>query len=206
MRVMYAIKWNVPIAQVSSKHISKKNNFEYLSDYSLIEQIEIIETYRKFIIVRHPFMRLLAVYKQKFASPNPYFHERYGKDIVKKIRRVFSNNIKGDDITFEEFAKYIGYVYPLNEHWLTQYSLCLPCHVRYDMCLVHEDIRTMSNVFVKQFQLQNIIDTILIDTWDFVDGKEARVFYDTLSIQTIGKIVQRFREDFEMFDYLSFVY
>ena len=206
MRLMYAIKWNIPITQVTPKHISNKDNFAYLSDYSLAEQIKMFETYHKFMIARHPLMRLLAVYKQKFASPNQYFHARYGKEIVKKIRGMSTNDVKGDDVTFEEFAKYIGYVYPSNEHWMTQYNLCLPCHIRYDVCLTHENVREESARFLNQFGLRDIIDAIPIDTWDNTEGSEAGLLYDTVSIQTIGKLIHRFRDDFEIFDYSSFIF
>lgn len=205
MRLMYAIEWNMPITQVSSKHINKRENFAYLSDYSTEDQTNMLDTYRKFMVTRHPLIRLLAVYKQKFASPNGYFHERYGKEIVRKIRGPSSNVIKGDDVTFEEFTKYIGFVYPQNEHWMTQYSLCLPCHVKYDMCLQHENVKKASTDLLNQFGLKKVVDSVPVDAWDYIDFLEANAIYDTLPVQTIGKLVYNFREDFELFDYSSLV-
>ena len=45
----------------------------------------------KFLIVRHPFDRLLSAYRDKFEQRNEYFHGNYGKMIVKKYRE---NGIK----------------------------------------------------------------------------------------------------------------
>ena len=40
-----------------------------------------------FIIVRHPFDRLLSAYRDKLEKFNKYYYEKYGKAIVTKYRR-----------------------------------------------------------------------------------------------------------------------
>ena len=203
MRLMYAIEWNIPVAQVSSKHIGKRENFAYLSDYSIQEQTDMIDTYRKFIVTRHPFMRLLAVYKQKFMASNAYFHERYGKEIVRKFRGDTGKVSKGNDVTFEEFVKYIGYYFPQNEHWMMQYSLCLPCHVQYDISLHYETVKEESLKLLNHFHLESVVDAVPIDAWDYIDSQEAQAMFDTIPVQIMGKLVQNYEKDFELFDYSS---
>ena len=39
-----------------------------------------------FIIVRHPFRRILSAYRDKFEVMNEYYHDLYGRDIVNKYR------------------------------------------------------------------------------------------------------------------------
>ena len=108
---MYALEWNTPVAEVSSKLTNKRENFVYFSDYTLKDQQYILKTYNKFLVVRNPLLRLVAVYKQKFASPNTYFHELYGKEIVSKFRKGLTGEPKGD-VSFQEFVQYIEFFNP----------------------------------------------------------------------------------------------
>lgn len=39
-----------------------------------------------FLIVRHPFDRILSAYRDKFERKNSYFHKKYGEAIVNKFR------------------------------------------------------------------------------------------------------------------------
>ena len=206
MRLMYAIEWNMPLAAVSSKLTSKRDNFEYLSDYSLEDQINIINTYHKFIVVRHPLMRLLAVYKQKFVASNPYFHSRYGKEIIQKFRKVNSEDTKGDDVTFSEFAQYIAFIFPVNEHWMTQEMLCLPCHIHYDLSLRHESVKEDSLDLLNQFGLQNVVDAVPIDAWDYISNKEAKALYDSVPVSVLGQLAQKYQKDFDLFDYSALTF
>ena len=69
--------------QVPSRELSNRENFRYLSSYSQGDQEAMVESYLKFVVTRHPFFRLAAAYKMKFESENAFFHERYGKEIVR---------------------------------------------------------------------------------------------------------------------------
>ena len=52
--------------------------------------MDFIETKKpvKFLIVRHPFDRLLSAYRDKFELKNQYFHDNFGARIVAKYRRL----------------------------------------------------------------------------------------------------------------------
>ena len=204
MRLMYALEWNTPVAQVSSKLTNKRENFVYFSDYTLEDQQYILKTYSKFLVVRNPLLRLVAVYKQKFASSNAYFHERYGKEIVRKFRKGLTGEPKGDDVSFQEFVQYIGFLNPRNEHWMPQEHLCRPCEMKYDFAVRHEFVKEDSSVLLNRFGLEKAVDAVPVDAWDHITGTEAKIMYDHVPAATLGRLAQLYQKDFELFGYSSF--
>ena len=111
-----------------------------------------LKTYFKFLIVREPLDRLLSAYRNKFENKqNTYFHEKFGKLIVKRFRKNASNS-SGNDVTFAEFVEYIlspKTKKPLNEHWRPIHELCSPCQIKFDMIGKFETLQHDSNYILK---------------------------------------------------------
>ena len=141
MKVMYFISPNAKsvsdIGHIPGEELGKRNNFAYLSSFSLDEQERRLNTYLSFMVSRHPFQRLAIAYKVKLQSDNAFFHDRYGKTIVKNYRKG-SKNPSGDDVKFSEFAQYVSEVSvgDMNEHWQPLETLCQPCVVDYDVIII----------------------------------------------------------------------
>jgi len=64
-----------------------------LDEYSEQDQRDKINNYFKFLIVREPLERILSAYRNKFTMKyNQYFHQRYGRHIIKKYRKYPTKN------------------------------------------------------------------------------------------------------------------
>ena len=63
------------------------------------------------MLVRNPFDRVVSAWKDKFApvEGRKYYHDTYGKTIVRKYRdKPSAESLKtGSDVKFEEFFRYV---------------------------------------------------------------------------------------------------
>jgi Sulfotransferase family len=132
------------VCNVGKSNLSLSLVFRFTKFSSLTkdEQQDVLANYTRFIIVRHPFERLLSAYRNKLEGDLPsakYFQARIGRMIVKFIRKnpTEESLLKGDDVTFEEFIKYLlspelSMYTPtanqtfFNEHWELSSNLCHP--------------------------------------------------------------------------------
>lgn len=194
------------ISKVPGKELGVRKNFVYLSSFSLEEQEQRLKSYLSFMVSQHPFMRLAVTYKLKFESSNTFFHDRYGRDIVKKYRQGFvENDPLGNDVRFSEFVQYISEsrTREMNEHWQPLASLCQPCVMNYDLVLHHETLERDANELLEMAQLTNLIGTLPSDKWENVEMAYVNRLYKGLPPSLVGKLVLVYREDFGMFSYSS---
>lgn len=194
------------IDDVPSKELNNKDNFVYLSSFTPEEQEEKLATYLKFVVTRHPFMRLVAAYKMKFESDNAFFHERYGREIVRLYRSGASEQETGSDVTFSEYIEYLLHLEAkdeMNEHWRPIQSLCQPCQIGYDYILHYETLNTDSTELLQELELQSVIPSLPRDTWDDITTQYLHSLFQQITPAWIGKLVQKYQEDFTMFTYGS---
>lgn len=121
--------------------------FKKLSALNLEQRNYVLSEYTKFIIVRHPFERLLSAYRNKLEGDLPsarYFQSRIGKLIIKTFRMNPTNASleRGHDVKFQEFIQYLltpelsmNYQsnQSYNEHWEPINKLCHPCTIKYNV-------------------------------------------------------------------------
>ena len=107
-----------------------------------------------FLVVRHPFERLVSAYRDKLERNNieePYYYNTFGKHFVKKYRekaktalgeeyftdtnnfgtplKVKDNRRPNADLpTFWEFAQSVIDGYKMDEHWEPIYKCCSICN------------------------------------------------------------------------------
>ena len=208
-KVMYLLgpgKHLQSMADVPSKELANHDNFVYLSSYPASEQEEIIETYLKFMVARHPFTRLATAYKMKFEADNAFFHERYGKEIARLYRSGPSDQETGSDIRFSEFVEYLLHVdevEEMNEHWEPLHDLCQPCQVGYDYILHYETLDADSSELLGEAGLLRRVPSLPHDTWDNVSTQYVNTLFKGITPAWVGQLVRKYQADFAMFSYGS---
>ncbi|KAK7078862.1 hypothetical protein SK128_007283 [Halocaridina rubra] len=133
----------------------------------------------RFMVVRHPFERLLSCYRDKFEdAKKTYYYTRYGEKMVRNYRRFPSYitpsqlsmlqeqvrakvkagvpvKLPGNPFakplgpTFPEFVAYILHAKHDDEHWRTYYDHCSPCHMDYHVILRFENMFEEGKVFIE---------------------------------------------------------
>ena len=167
------------------------------------------DEYLKFIIVRHPFDRLLSVYKNKFVdeiySPMLY------REIISKLQHRKRANISSEERpTWEEFLTYLPEnradedVHSKNIHWRTQVNLCYPCQIKYDLVMKLETIDV--DVVPVINRLAGDIDTYNSQGLRKRQTSNASVKANTASFtnlprDVLEKLKRRYEDDFRLFGY-----
>ncbi|XP_066541083.1 carbohydrate sulfotransferase 8-like [Hoplias malabaricus] len=96
-----------------------------------------LDTYTKVLFVREPMERLVSAFRDKFESPNSYYHPVFGKPIISRYRVNASKSAlrTGSGVTFQEFIRYLLDVHRpvgMDIHWEPVTQLCSPCLLDYD--------------------------------------------------------------------------
>ncbi|XP_045112573.1 carbohydrate sulfotransferase 10-like [Portunus trituberculatus] len=116
---------------------------------------EDLSSFTAFLVVRHPFQRLLSAYRDKLLNrlehtQFSWFRDQYGSSIIQNHRRHPKPQRYQDVPTFREFVEYliVTPVWEYNEHWRPYYMTCAPCHQRYSIIMKLDSIELESNYLV----------------------------------------------------------
>ena len=121
-----------------------------------------------FLVVRHPFHRLVSAYRNKLLNTRDshdgwYFYKTYSRPIVAKYRKSNHTSYENDlestlmsnvsstrrDPTFDEFVAYLLDNNPqtYDAHWKPIYLHCNVCLLKYKFILKFEDISNEFKIF-----------------------------------------------------------
>ncbi|KAJ8373647.1 hypothetical protein SKAU_G00042270 [Synaphobranchus kaupii] len=195
--------------EIPSSEAHVPANLKTLNQYSVPEINHRLKSFLKFLFVREPFERLVSAYRNKFTLKyNASFHKRFGTRIVRRYRRNATQEALqgGADVRFQEFAEYLvdpatlreG---PLNEHWETVYSLCHPCHIRYDLVGKYETLEDDSNYVLR---LAGVGEYLRFPTYaksTRTTDQMAAEFFHNISARQQAQLYQLYKLDFLMFNY-----
>jgi len=175
---------------------------------------------KKWMIVRHPFERLLSAYRDKLENSTAglehgtmHFYQKYGRKIVAKYRR--SKSARAEP-TFDEFARYLAdtdlSLYA-DDHWIPYYLFCTPCLVDYDLIIhfetLDQDIQLLLQVLRTKNQIGNSKVTDQVSDgpeWKHktTGGRSVELinsYFQQLKKSTVRKLFEKYRLDFELFGY-----
>ena len=106
---------------------------------------------KKFVVVRHPFERIVSAYVDKFvASKRDRILEKYGPRMKHRTKHRGKESASSDggryNVTFREFVRYLVdetvlCVEKFNNHWTRYVDFCHPCHIRYDYIVRYENFQ-----------------------------------------------------------------
>ncbi len=191
---------NMTIDEVMSKvnsdrtylHDAKKTpKLRRLSDYSTAERIWRLGTYFKFMVVRHPFDRLLSAWRDKI--------ER------RKITTVTEDHVS----RFRRFAESVavGRKHVMADHWNPMTFRCDPCRVQYDVIVKLESVDRDMPAIVSRLNIPGLHP----DSLPVINVKSCMTpmeklsmlhkFYSRLDEPVIKRLVDIYRDDLRLFGY-----
>ena len=196
---------------ISSYDVHSKYNkdLKRLSDFSLKEREKRLKSYYKFVFVREPIERLVAVYRNKFyAKYSKYFHQTFGKKIIKKYRKNPSKASlqNGNDVTFAEFIQYVvdserEESEPLNEHWKQFYKHCHPCMIGYNFVGTFETLQKDVEFVLKQTSAFKKLKPPLTSSLSPYSESFISSMYKTVSTTYLKKLWKMYYVDYNLFGY-----
>ena len=196
-----------PVSQVHKWNYLRRHGLRYLSSYNHSEIKTRLRTYFKFMMVRHPLVRLLSVYREKLESPNRYYRNRVGRFIENSIGGIPFNDTTGDDVTFVQFVEFFvrGYARKKDHHWKPVTDLCHPCEIHYDYIVRLET--SYADYLQVFFKLKNAPDSkayLLESMAAFkagTDRERITKYYSQIPAEWINILRRIYRFDMNLFGY-----
>ncbi|XP_063700270.1 carbohydrate sulfotransferase 11 [Culicoides brevitarsis] len=207
-------KWNgTDPLQVPASLAHSYGMFDKFSALNASDRDEVLTNYTRFIVVRHPFERLLSAYRNKLEGDLPsaqYFQSRIGRLIVKNFRPHATNEslIRGNDVTFNEFVQYLltpelsrSYLAnsSANEHWESISQLCFPCIFRYNVISKYETIVDDAALLLEKIHVTNV--TFPIGQKTSGTSEKLIKYYSALPLHMLSKLKNLYETDFKLFGY-----
>ncbi|XP_030628281.1 carbohydrate sulfotransferase 12-like [Chanos chanos] len=197
---------------VSGNDAHVRTNLVFLNRFSKQVMKEKLEKYTKFIFVRHPYVRLISAYRNKFFKDNQEFYSTYG---VHMLRKYGNNsrppaNVKVAHAAgiLPSFSNFIQYVTDpetvkhraFDEHWRQMYRLCHPCQINYDFIGKMETIEEDSEHLLRILRVDNIVSLPPGNTNRTAESW-VREWYANIPDEWKRKLYKIYESDFKLFGY-----
>ena len=172
---------------------------------SLIQSVGVrLEQYFKFIITRHPFERLVYIYKnldlaKVFRNPTKVDDVEAWSTYVKLVIHEVRNKTGKSNFPFNPFIKFVLHTEPHFYPWHTVYDTCLPCVIEYEFVAQYEWDERRKNVLASKLDITD--EAALHKLYKIDVVPEWWTYYQDIDPTDIKKLYQMYRLDFELFGY-----
>lgn len=186
--------------------------FTKLSDLPPEQRQQVLaDDFTRFIIVRHPFERLLSAYRNKLesdSSSSRYFQTRIGRQIIKHFRPQATKAAleKGNDVSFLEFIQYLmtpelsqSVNQSYNEHWESVTNLCRPCTIKYNVIGKYETLIDDSALALHLAGADHLSFPAAQKTSG--TSELLRRYFDQIPIYVTRGLYKLYEQDFKLFGY-----
>ncbi|XP_031617869.1 carbohydrate sulfotransferase 11 [Contarinia nasturtii] len=160
-----------------------------------------------FLIVRHPFERLLSAYRDKimFAIPHS-LHDKLGNKIIRKYRK----NRRLREPKWPLFSEFVSYL--LDEmskrspktdmHWVPITEFCTPCQIKFDVIAKFETLDEDQRFLIERADLRRHISPQWKNSGKGKNTQELTTkFFSQLSMNQLDRLCDIYKYDLQLFDY-----
>ena len=191
---------------VHTREYLARDNLVFLNEMTSAEVEYRLEHYYKYAIVRHPLDRLVSTYRDKFVGEG----EVYFKNVVAKWIKALRQPLKGEspehrdrEVEFPEFVSYVLGHDPLTweRHWLSMYSHCHPCHIKYDFIAQVETLDEDAPHLIAEMKMP-FQELLHINTHTNTSNvNKFSQYYDDVYVKDYKRILNSYYNDLLMFGY-----
>ncbi|CAF1040078.1 unnamed protein product [Didymodactylos carnosus] len=161
----------------------------------------------KFVIVRHPFKRIISVFYDKFIYPEPFESKEW-----RYRKRVMLKTLKHKNFTFKTFLLYIVYSiehnFKLNIHWDRVVTVCDFCKVKFDWIGKYENFDEDVDILLKRLNIDSKVSfpSHKLDPNHKklnIDDKKMYNMIKSVGEKKYNVLLNYYRPDFEAFNYTA---
>ena len=205
--------WRKVIRSLYDKGSPQFRKKQRMGDYSIMEYddekfLRDLQNYTKILFVREPFARLLSGYRDKYVELRHFpYYKSIGSKIIKILRKGATRaEIASGKPTFEEFIRWLvrnpddrGGDY----HWRPLFDWYHPCEIQYDYIGKLETTADDVKYIFKKIGIDKLESYPSTETHHTFSSAQdvLKKYYSNISPELLPKIVNRYREEFELFNY-----
>lgn len=186
------------------------NQLRRLDSYDRAGIAERLRSYTKVLFVREPFERLVSAFRDKFESPNSYYHPVFGRAIISRYRvNATGSALKtGAGVTFREFVLYLLDVQKpvgMDIHWERVGQLCSPCLIQYNFIGKFESLQEDADFLLRSIGApDNLTFPDFKDRNPLAERTSSRItleYFSQLNSTERQKVFEFYLRDYLMFSY-----
>ncbi|XP_007433737.1 carbohydrate sulfotransferase 9-like [Python bivittatus] len=189
------------VFEVNQDEIHKTNLLKRLSSYPSKQQQELLNSFTKVMITRHPLERLVSAYRDKFLHLEPYYSITVANEIKALFRK--NKNLTGN-VTFQEFVNFVVTrdTKHLDIHWKPMFQLCDPCNIHYDILGKYETLDQDVSHVLSRIKAPQRVRYPNSKLYTERTNKDITTQYlKKLNWDQIQKITDVYQMDFSLFNY-----
>ena len=193
---------------VHVKSVQESFGIKTLASYSQAEINYRLDNYFKFLVVRHPFDRLMSTFHEKFDG-NPLNYATFYSDVVEEHFGDYMARDSRDRIlvNVSQFLELVA-TEPIrfyDRHWKSYHRYCHPCSIQYDHVVYLETLEDDIGTVMDHFK--NLIGTKSVLSYHNMKRNASdrleevyRVFSD-LRPEIMARLMYIYEPDFDVFGY-----
>ncbi|XP_071795731.1 carbohydrate sulfotransferase 11-like isoform X2 [Asterias amurensis] len=178
---------------------------KFLSKRPTVEIQQNLKEYTKVLFVRHPLVRLLSAYRDKFVKLPTSHYVGAAVKIIKIIRKQSPANLKKPDMTFTEFLTYLDGAkngQRFDSHWALTFEKYKPCHVRYDVIGKLETLLPDVDYLTDKLGVKGRVEYRYPKPYSGSSNTSLLIEnYSKVPPELVRSICQIYHDDFIAFDY-----
>lgn len=190
---------------------------EFKAPKTSLERNKVFKNSLRFIVVRHPFARLLSAYRDKIERPKPKPFTPYFKDLQKAIILKYRPEGSNNTSPTPTFSEFVDYIIDSTEHlktakdweenvvcWSPFWSQCGVCSTDYQVVIKLETMDDDEQFLAHMADLkeiQNVHEWRNLKRTSVSSSVLLPKYYGSITKAQIYKLYERYKIDFDLFGY-----